>query len=116
MSIPLQITFHGMKASPGIEAAIREKVEHLETLEARVSSCKVAVDAPHKSQTKGNRYHFRIEISIPGDHLVVSKMPEDPAHEDPYLALRDAFTVAHRMLRKDLERRIDREQQGAVSA
>jgi hypothetical protein len=50
----------------------------------------------------------RIEISVPGEHLVVGRSPDAHiAHEDPYVAARDAFRAAHRQLEDYVSRRRD---------
>jgi cold shock CspA family protein len=44
-------------------------------------------------------YHVRIDLTVPGDELVVSRDPgKDQAHEDVYVAIRDAFDAARRQL------------------
>ena len=48
---------------------------------------------------KGNLYHVRIDISVPGDEIVVSREPhKDHSHEDAYVTIRDAFDAAKRQL------------------
>lgn len=104
MSVPLQITYHGMKHSKAADEIIAEKVARMEAIEERMTSCRVVVTAPHKSQQKGNLFQVRIEVDVPGDRLVVSRDSEDPAHEDLAAAVRDAFETAHRMVRQHVER------------
>jgi hypothetical protein len=41
----------------------------------------------------------RIDLTVPGAELVVSRDPElDHGHEDVYVAIRDAFDAARRQL------------------
>lgn len=100
MRIPLEITFRHMDASPALEARIREKAEKLDRFYAHVMALKVAVEAPHEHKTQGKLFHVRIDIKVPGGELVVSKgrHHQSQAHEDVYVALRDAFDVARRRL------------------
>jgi cold shock CspA family protein len=99
MQIPLQVTFHDLSPSPTLEARIREWVEELETLFDGIVSCRVAIELPHRHHQHGDLYRVRIEIRVPRDRIVVGRSPhEHAAHEDPDVALRDAFRAARRAL------------------
>lgn len=99
MQVPLEITFRGVPPSEAVEARVREKAAKLEQFYDRIISCKVAVEAEHHHQHQGNLYHIRIDIAVPSKHLVVSREHHDKqAHEDVYVALRDAFDAAKRQL------------------
>ena len=94
-----QITFHQLPQSPALEEDIRRSIAHLETLFERIVSCRVVVDAPHRHHHQGWRYRVRIDIAVPGEHLAIGSTPDqDSAHEDPYVAARDAFRAARRRL------------------
>lgn len=106
MKLPLEITFRNMKPSEAIDADIREKAAKLDRFSDDVMACRVAVEAPHKHHHKGNIYHVRIEITVPDGKLVVSRDPKDnQAHEDAYVAIRDAFDAARRQLQDFVRRR-----------
>jgi ribosomal subunit interface protein len=99
MQVPLEITFRGVEHSDAVEARIREKAAKLEQFCDSLTSCRVAVEAEHHHQHQGNLYKVRIDISVPNKHIVVSKDHHDKqAHEDVYVALRDAFAAATRQL------------------
>ncbi len=99
MKLPLQITFRNMDRSETIETNIREKAAKLDQFFEHIMSCRVVVEAHHKHHHKGNIYHVRIDMTVPGDELVVSRDPkQNQAHEDPYVAVRDAFDAARRQL------------------
>lgn len=100
MEIPLEISFRNMDPSPAVEARIREKAAKLERFHDRIIGCTVVVEAPHRHHHKGKLYSVHIDISVPGkDHLIVDRAkPTDQAHEDVYVALRDAFNAAVRQL------------------
>ena len=105
MTDNVRITYHGMDRSPAVEAAIHERAEKLFQLFDRISSCRVVVEAPHRRHTKGNLFVVRVELHVPGDVLVVSRdHQDDHSHEDVYIAVRDTFQVAVRMLRHYLQR------------
>jgi ribosomal subunit interface protein len=99
MQIPLQISFDGVDPSPAVEARIREKAARLERFHDRIVGCKVVVEAPHRHQHKGKLYNVRIDISVPGKDVFVGHSgPQNHAHEDVYVAIRDAFDAAGRLL------------------
>lgn len=102
MDVPLEIRFHNLQTSEAIEAAIRERAAKLEKFYDRVTSCRVAVEAPHKQHRKGNIYTVSIDIGVPGGEIVVNKEPHRPkeryANPDLYKAIRDAFDAAERQL------------------
>ena len=99
MQLPLQITFRDMEPSPAVEAKIREKAEKLDRFREDIMSCRVVVEKHHRHHHKGNVYHVRIDITVPGSEIVVSKESHlDHAHEDAHVAIRDAFDAARRQL------------------
>ncbi|MCP5279644.1 MAG: ribosome-associated translation inhibitor RaiA [Thiobacillus sp.] len=113
MRIPLEITFRHMDASPALEARIREKAEKLDRFHENVMALKVAVEAPHEHKTQGKLFQVRIDMTVPGGELVVTKghHHQSQAHEDVYVALRDAFDVAKRRLEE-----YSRQQRGDVKS
>jgi ribosomal subunit interface protein len=99
MQIPLQISFRNMDASEAVEADVREKAARLSQFYERITSCRVVIDAPHHHHHKGNLYDVRIDLTVPGEEIVVQRSgPENQAHEDVYVAVRDAFNAATRRL------------------
>jgi hypothetical protein len=93
----------------------------------------VIVEAPHRHHLKGKAFEVRIDLSVPGEEIVINHAPKrlrltktavvenekglteshrpskHGAHEDVYVAIRDAFNAAGRKL-QDYVRR----QSGAV--
>jgi cold shock CspA family protein len=99
MELPLQITFRYMEPSETVEAKIRERAEKLDRYYDRIMGCRVVVEAPHRHHHQGKLFHVRIDLTVPGGELVVSREPaQHHAHEDIYVALRDAFNAAQRRL------------------
>ncbi|HJO73132.1 MAG: HPF/RaiA family ribosome-associated protein [Rhodospirillales bacterium] len=109
MQVPLRISFHGVDASEAVEARIGKLVDNLELSYDRITSCHVAVEAPHKHKTKGRIYNVRIHLVLPNHDLMVGREPgRRQAHEDVYVAISDSFRTARRRLR-DYARRQRRE-------
>ena len=100
MKIPLQITFRDMEPSEAVEAKIREKAAKLEQYYDGIMSCRVMVEAPHGHHHQGRLYQVRIDLGVPDDELVVTHAHhhKDHAHEDVYVAIRDAFDAARRQV------------------
>ncbi len=107
MKLQLQITTRDVPHSEALEAHIRQKVEKLETFYPKVMGCRVVVDVPHKHKHQGRTFNVRLDITVPGKELVVNH----EAHEDVYVAVRDAFDAAKRQL-EDYGRR----QRGNIKA
>ncbi len=95
MPIPLDIVFRGMDPSPSVEDAIRRQATRLALVAGRVQRCHVVVELPHRHHRHGGCFQVRIEVTVPGRTMIVSR-----GHEDAYVALNDAFRVARRQLLK----------------
>lgn len=105
MKLPLQIVFRNLDHSDAIETKIRERAEKLERFSREITSCRVVVEAHHKHHHKGNLYHVRVDVKVPEAELVASRDPaRHQAHEDVYVAIRDAFDAVRRQL-EDRQRR-----------
>ena len=99
MQLPLEIVFRDLPHSPAIEAKIRQRAEKLETFFPRIMSCRVVVESHHKHKHHGVLYHVRVDLKVPGAELVASREHHDNhAHEDVYVAIRDAFDAVRRQL------------------
>ena len=101
MQQPLQITVLNISLSGAAEKRIRSRAGKLERFSERIISCHVTVEAPHHHSQKGELYEVRMIITLPGEELVIRHEPD----EDIYVAIRDAFDAAERMLKEHKERR-----------
>jgi ribosomal subunit interface protein len=100
MQLPLQIHFHDVPATPAIKAEIQRRADKLNEFYDRITGCRVVVDAPHKHQQTGRIYNVRIDITVPGQELVVNRDTYlNQAHSDLLVAIGDAFRAAERRLR-----------------
>lgn len=105
MRLPLQVTFHHVDPSPALETRIQELAERLDRFSDQIMRCHVTVEAPHHHQHQGNLFDVRIDITVPDREIAIRRThPVNHSHEDPYVALRDAFRAARRRL-QDYERR-----------
>jgi cold shock CspA family protein len=95
-----------MAASPAIEARLRREALKLGKLHLRIVDCRAQVAAPHRHHRKGKLYTVRLQIFFPGGSLWVNRGSAlHHAHEDVYVAIRDAFAAANRRLQDKAGRR-----------
>ncbi len=99
MMIPIQITFRDVPHSSALEELVRERASKLETFSGRIVGCRVALETPHRHHHHGKQYSVRIDLTVPGDELVVSN-----DGEDMYATVNEAFSDAQRRLRNHFER------------
>ena len=106
MELPLQVTFRHMDPSPAVEDKVEEHARKLRRVYDRVTSCRVVIEAPHKHHHKGRLYHVVVELAVPDGRLVASReRDQHHAHEDLYVAIRDAFDAIRRQLEGYARRR-----------
>lgn len=98
MQVPLQIHFQNMDPSEAMEARVRDCVARLERLTDTIISCRITLEAPHKSPVA-----ISINIKLPGKDIIVKR--EQRRHEtrsDAYQVVRVAFDIAERQLEEAL--------------
>lgn len=105
MKLPLQISFHGIDHSDAVEERIRAKAAKLEQYCDKIVGCRVAVERHHANTSnlhhKGEPFHIRIDVTVPGTELVVRRDPKDShVNEDIFVALRDAFQAMERQVKE----------------
>jgi len=99
MQLPLQVTFRDIGPSPALSEHVRTRASKLDTFFDRIMGCRVVIEAPHRHHQQGKRFHVRIDLTVPGDELVVGRNPpERLTHEDPHACIDDAFDDAERMV------------------
>jgi cold shock CspA family protein/ribosome-associated translation inhibitor RaiA len=106
MKLPLQIAIRNVPHAEMIEELIRRKAEKLEHFCEHIMGCRVVVEVPHRHHEHGNIYQVRIDITVPGEEIVVNREPaENVSHRDYHVAVRDAFDAADRLLEDYVRRR-----------
>ena len=77
MQVPLEITFHNMESLDWAEQEIRARVDDLESIYDRLTSCRVRVDQRATNNNDTIPPVVRIELGIPGrKDLVVAHEPD----------------------------------------
>jgi ribosomal subunit interface protein len=107
MQMPVDITYKEIAATDALDLRIRGWVAKLERVYDRIIRCEVLVETPHRHHRQGRQFHVRVRVTIPGGiELVSSHDPgRDGAHEDVYVAIRDAFTAIRRQLEERVHER-----------
>ena len=108
MQLPLQVTFRHMETSDALLADIEDKAGKLDQFSDHIMSCRVVVEAPHQHKNKGKLFHVSVDLTVPRGEIVASRSADEHhAHEDVYVAVRDAFSAVQRQL-EDWERKQQR--------
>lgn len=99
MSLPITVTFQGMPPSPALRADIEQHAERMERFAPRLLDCHVTVRRSEERHQKGNRYLVHVRATLPGGEFEAGRTADpDHSHEDPYVAVRDAFDTLRRQL------------------
>jgi hypothetical protein len=98
------VTFKGLAPRTDVEALVQQEVASLARHYDRIVDCRVRLEVPHRHHTSGNAVQVLIELTVPGDRLVVDHACELQREADGagngslYSAVRAAFAVAQRQL------------------
>jgi hypothetical protein len=96
---PCQITFRGMDPSEAGRVEVRAWLDRLGTLASPMTAGQVVIEAVDEGRREDRRYHVRMELTMPEGVVVVGpEHPSNGAHEDVYVAIRNAFRAARREL------------------
>lgn len=100
MSNDFQIVFHNIDQSDAITDNVNKRIEKLMRYSNDIMGGRVVLDSPHNHHHKGKVYSVVLEIHTPNKEIVVNENKHDNhAHEDLYVAIRDAFNAAERQLK-----------------
>jgi len=102
-----QITYRHMPHSPAMDDRIHAHMAKLEALHPRITTCHVVVDEVDRHKEQGRLFEIHIDVKAPQAEIVATRQ----RHEDPYVALDDAFDAATRQIQDTLDR-----QRGDVKA
>ena len=123
MQLTPTITFREVKRTAALETEIITRLRKLETYCHRIMGCRVLIELVQRHHEAGNRYHVRIDLTVPGEEIVVAheaglhasaqdvgaekitRMAEsDPEHKHARVAIREAFDIARRQLQDYVRR------------
>ena len=100
MSNEFQVVFHNIDQSVALSEVVSKRIQKLQRFSNDLISGRVVLDSPHNNHHKGKVFCVTLEIHISGKEVIVKQGQHDkPAHEDIYVAVRDAFNAAERQLK-----------------
>ena len=101
MRIQPHVVYRGFGPSAALTARIDEEIAEVERIWDRITSCRVALELPHRHKRHGKHFQVKIELVVPGKVLTVGRDPADHENfEDAYAAVNEAFTTLRRQLRE----------------
>jgi cold shock CspA family protein/ribosome-associated translation inhibitor RaiA len=101
-----QVSFDDLPVDAAVRDAALDHIAALERYSDRITGCHVVVAQPHRHHREGRLYSIRVDLIVPSGEIVVNRDHHlDHAHEDVFVALRDAFAAARRRL-EDHSRRL----------
>lgn len=117
MQVPFEIAFHNTEHSDWAEQEIRSRVEELESIYNRLTSCRVRIDQRANNSSDTIPPVVRIEMGIPGGRdLVVAHEPDHLQRKfqrpDLRTAIHEAFRIAERRLVELKDQRHGRTKEG----
>jgi cold shock CspA family protein/ribosome-associated translation inhibitor RaiA len=99
LDFPIEVSWHGLEKSAAVEADILEKANKLAEFYDRIIGARVVVEAATRRHHHGDLFRVRVDVEVPERHILATRDPgRDPAHEDIYVAVRDAFDAVRRQL------------------
>ncbi len=105
-----QIVFENMDASDALRGRVLDELADLERIHGRITSARVSMNAPPREHRKGFLYRTNIHLVLPGGREVtVSNNPQaSRAEHDLYTSVLDAFDVARRQLKAQVDQMEDK--------
>ncbi|MGB4247780.1 MAG: HPF/RaiA family ribosome-associated protein [Pseudohongiellaceae bacterium] len=100
MSNEFQVVFHNIDQSAALSEVVNKRIQKLQRFSNDIIGGRVVLDSPHNNHHKGKVFCVTLEIHTSGKEVIVKQGQHDkPAHEDIYVAVRDAFNAAERQLK-----------------
>ena len=103
MQVPLEITYRDVEKTDDLDTLIRDKAEKLDRICSHMTSCRIAIEQPHKNSTSnGHHFRVRIDMHVPPGHEVVVKHDshEDNRHDTLDTLVRRTFDAAANALKR----------------
>lgn len=105
----LSVVFHKMESSDAVRARAEDLLRRLQRYSPGIIHSRMVIEARHRHHHHGNLYHVSIMAHSSGLDVEISHDPErDHAHEDVYVAMRDAFRAARKRMLAIQDKRRER--------
>ncbi|MBK7398774.1 MAG: HPF/RaiA family ribosome-associated protein [Myxococcales bacterium] len=115
---PIQVTFRDFEPTDAITDYVHKRAAKLDHVHDRLTSCRVVIETPHRHHKQGDRYHVRVDLTLPGHALVVGNRPSAGGpREDVYAGIDDGVDHAVHALKEHLRKHSPRrhEHEGATT-
>lgn len=99
MTFPIQLAFHQMDRSDALDQAVRERAEKLGKFHPGITNLHVTVTQETRHSNKGRRYNVKLDVHVKGRSFAITQQGD----EDAFVAARDAFDAAKRLLDAELD-------------
>lgn len=99
MTFPIQLAFHHMDRSEALEQTIRERAERLAKFHPAITNMHVAVTQEARHSSKARLFNVKLDVHVKGQSFAITQQ----ADEDAFVAARDAFDAATRVLDTGLD-------------
>lgn len=99
MTLPIQLVFHRMDRSDALDQAIRERAGKLGRFHPGLTHVHVAVTQETRHGGKGRLFNVKLELHVKGKSFAITQQGDT----DPFVAARDAFNAATRLLDTELD-------------
>ncbi|MCR4336656.1 MAG: HPF/RaiA family ribosome-associated protein [Candidatus Omnitrophica bacterium] len=114
MKVPPEVTFRDVPHNETIAELIDQKIKKLNEVCDHITTCRVAVEKPHKHKHHGNAFRVRIVVHIPPGHEIV--VIEEPTHGDGHETLKTVVTQAFNVLLRRVKKVVEcQKEHGKVS-
>lgn len=95
-----------MDASEALRTHILDHARHLERFAGDILACDVVVEKAERHHHQGDRFNAHVRIAMRGRKIDAGHTPAaDHRHEDPYIAVTDAFNALRRRVEDYTRRR-----------
>lgn len=107
-----QIQFLGLDPSPVLDAEARDRLAKLDRFCPDLIAGRVTIELLHAHQPHGRMFAVRLDVTLPGSELTVSRVHDQDAHA----ALHHAFDGMTRQVQDAVRVVRERHERGAVVA
>lgn len=93
--VAVQLGVDGVGNKAMVERVVHRKIAWLLRHFPGITSCRVAIDVPHRRRRSGRLHRVRIGVVVQGTPVSATRSPSLATHENAILAVHDAFAAMH---------------------
>lgn len=94
----------GFDTSPALEQRISIEHQKLVKMAPQLMRSRVTISKEHRHHHQGCPFEVHVELIMPGSKEIVAARR---SHEDPYVAIKEAYTAMHQQLERVISRQHD---------